>query len=86
MDENEKKIVSPGKVTISIEEYRVLIEERVRALCEKDAYSSKYLAEWSAHEALKNKVSEYEKKLARVSAFLKERDLADAFANFCEEQ
>ena len=86
MDDGKKYEVQ-GTVTISTDEYRDLIEERMSAKNELDEYRSKYWSEQSKVSNLEKKLEKLQSDYDKVSEFVRlDNERYQSYVHFIAEK
>lgn len=83
----ENKIYSiVGKVEIGTDEYRDLIEGKMKAETDASEYRSKFWTEQRKREKLEEEIEELKKKLEKANAFIKQdSERYNGYVLFCSK-
>ena len=79
MDEEKKVYSFIGTVTIGTDEYRDLIEDKSKAISEKDDYYRRYWDLYSKNTKLEEQVKELSAKVEQLRQYIRENNEQDSF-------
>lgn len=79
MDEEKKVYSFIGTVTIGTDEYRDLIEDKAKAISEKDDYYRRYWDLYSKNTKLEEQVKELSAKVEQLRQYIRENNEQDSF-------